>query len=121
MVHAIWQQRRLNLTATLNSLSPQTPLPHQLLMASLLQKAKALVGATPTVDPVPMHGGRASRAQPQSAAEKLARDHGQDRNAFGFGGFARRHRGLVLGAGLAAVGSEVHANYRGLLCGGPLR
>ncbi|CAK9026889.1 Copia protein [Durusdinium trenchii] len=49
----------LNQTAQLfNSIDcPKTPPAHLNLMASLLQKAKALVGATPSTDPVPMEVG----------------------------------------------------------------
>ena len=63
-------------------------------------------------------GSGAQGSQPKGTLETLAHHPGQDRHFAGFGGFARRHRGLVFGAGLAAAGTQLDGQYRGLLCGG---
>ena len=63
-------------------------------------------------------GSGAQDSQPEGALETLAHHPGQDRHFAGFGGFARRHRGVVLGAGLAAAGTQLDGQHRGLLRGG---
>ena len=59
-------------------------------------------------------GGRASCDKPSESPEQLAGGHGQDRRFVGLGRFARCHRSLVLGAGIASLGVQIHGEHRGL-------